>query len=196
VFHFFYIQFLQENFAPLFIHATRSQSCSINWYYYLKIMSLTLNSLRKIAHASIVGGAPALLMRASKISQTILHQRSRSTFSTMVRQEAPRAVTVPQKLRTDRMRQRFRSKKISARLVYQRQPRRLAITTYRSSQSGWTWFWRLFSRTFWVSLLISMYRECCKRSVKTIGKSQPKYQLTLNMQYKGRVLPRNKCPAR
>ncbi|KAH8707166.1 hypothetical protein GQ44DRAFT_763685 [Phaeosphaeriaceae sp. PMI808] len=124
-------------------------------------MSLILNSSRTIAYSSIMGGAPAFLIGASKLSRTIFHPPRRSSCSKVVQQEAPKAVTVPQKTMVRRMPQRYRIEQISARPGRQQMPRKLAATTYRAGQSGRSWSWRDFYEVFWTSLFGFIYDEFC-----------------------------------
>ena len=172
-FYLFYLKFFQNHSAPLF-HTRYTITVFLDSPGLLvkDNMSLTLTSIRTIAHISVMVGAPALFVGASKFSQTIFRPLGQSTFSTVVQQKAPKSVTMPQRFLARRMREQHRIEQMSARPRYQQKPRESAVTTYRDRQSGRSWDWTRFHQTFWPGLLASLFTEFCLRFVKTIRGSR------------------------
>lgn len=141
-------------------------------------MSLILNSLRTIAHTSIMGAAPALSIGASKLARTNFHAIHRTNCSTIVRSKLPpRAVTVllksPPKLRAHRMRP------MSARPVYQRQVKILTVVSYRRARRShrptfWDGFFRGFDLIFKPFITASLLILASNWSVTTTNKASVK----------------------
>jgi hypothetical protein len=113
-----------------------------------------LTSARTFAYASIMGGAPALLMRASRLSQPLSRPLSRSgfsscqsSFSAFTRKEAPKAARIPQRLLVRRMREQHRIEQLCAQSEYQRRLSELAAITHRARQSSrWSELCEVFDR--------------------------------------------------
>jgi hypothetical protein len=190
MFHLFFLQFLQGHYFPVF-YTQYTNTVFLDYPIPLPkdSMSLTLSSFRTVAHASIIGRAPALPTRASKLSPTIFHLLRRSISSTVVQQKVPKAVTMPQKSLAHRVRQRYRAKQISAWPVNQQKPRKLAAKNYRANWSYQSWFWQGFHETFWPFLLLHIiYQVLFNRSVKTMGFSLIRVAADSKIQFGGRTL--------
>jgi hypothetical protein len=148
-------------------------------------MSLTMTSIRTIAHTSVMAGAPIILIAASHSSQTSLRPLGRNGFSSAVQQEAPKADNRSQKFLARRMRQHHRNEQLSARPVHPQKARKLAIKTYRGGQSSRSWDWSGGCQTVCAVLAGYIYANFFIRFVKLIVRSHVKNQLTLRLQFRG-----------
>jgi hypothetical protein len=142
-------------------------------------MSLALNPFRPIAHASLMRGAPALLLGASRLSQTIFHARIQQRFSTVVQRAAPKAVNLPRKSLVHQVRPWSR---ISEQRYQYRTRQRLRSALWRDLSSV---LWQGFCQGFCCSLLTQLCMEFYERFVKTISGSHRKHRLTLRSQVRG-----------
>jgi hypothetical protein len=148
-------------------------------------MSLNLNSIRAVTHASIMGRTPTLFMGLSKLSHGIPFPATRRCFSAFGRKAAPKEENTAQKVRAPRMRPRYRPEQISTRqLVYQK-PKTSAVTAYRAGQSGWSGLfdeprvWEQIRLGFWSSCLYYLLNRLSDRFVKPIERSEAKHWLIM-----------------
>jgi hypothetical protein len=167
-------------------------------------MALTSASILAIvpsAHVSVTARTPALFIRASRLSQTILRPLDRRGFSVFSQHKVLEAVAVPRKFLARRTRQHYRNEQMYARPAYQQDLRISAVRVYQrrhhNGQSGrswfWSWVWPSIQYTVWSVFLDILFGELRDGFVKSTTKvSQVKCWLTLMIQFRGCIISRVK----